>query len=528
MSLLEAALNYSRRGYAVFPCRPDAKVPATAHGLKDATTDPEQIRQWWTDCPTYNVGLATAGLLVVDRDPLPDGSPNPWPASLEQAGELYRAPTQLTPRRGSHHVYRQPAGKDWKNSAGKLALGVDTRAAGGYIVVTPSIVAGSLYKWQTPLGPLDTLPEPPPWLVDALDALARPKPAPNNGTPRQPGVNAHPKYIQTALDSELGRVAMSRDGSRNDTLNKASFNLGQFVGAGALDRATVEELLADAAAKCGLPGDEAARTIRSGIDAGVSQPRKLPEGRRHNAKPGPNGQPSANGKHEPAAAADEPRTATEIILDYFRQRYQPVFLRSGIVHCANGDEVSQRDALCPDSGVLAALASASNAPRVPEKFGGGVNEDALPALFRKWSCVAWGDLLRELPDEVNARLGADAPARETFVRLVREALMTQVTFGDVIGRQGVTQVERRSLIGWADKFAKAGPWRDVRSLACWCRETSPTQLTATRQRPKSAPPGSGPRPLPPPVGAASWLGFDAHEKSGGANRRSWNLAARRR
>ena len=34
---------YARRGLRVFPCKPRDKVPATAHGRKDATTDPARI-----------------------------------------------------------------------------------------------------------------------------------------------------------------------------------------------------------------------------------------------------------------------------------------------------------------------------------------------------------------------------------------------------------------------------------------------------------------------------------------------------
>jgi hypothetical protein len=162
--------------------------------------------------------------------------------------------------------------------------------------------------------------------------------------------------------------------------------------------------------------------------------------------------------------------AAEIILDYFRTRWKPAFRRGNVVHCADGEEITMQVAVVPDSKIIARLAAASDAPK--DKHG--VNVDALPAFFKKWAPVAWGDLRGELTDETQALLADDAPARETFVRLVREAMFTQITFGDVIGRQGVVQTERRSLIGWCQKFAKLGPWRDIRSLACWTRLTEPT------------------------------------------------------
>ena len=67
-TLLQAALRYAELGYPVFPCVPGGKAPATAHGFLDATTDAGQIEAWWTARPDANIGMPTAGLLVVDVD----------------------------------------------------------------------------------------------------------------------------------------------------------------------------------------------------------------------------------------------------------------------------------------------------------------------------------------------------------------------------------------------------------------------------------------------------------------------------
>jgi len=165
----DAALWYADLGYPVFPCRPGLKQPLTEHGLLDATTDPEQIEHWWTERPDANVAIRTDGLLVVDVD----GADNAWLA--DQPGklqELATAPTSLTPRGGRQYIFRQPAGKAWRNTAGRLASRVDTRADGGYIVVAPSVFDGKAYRWAD--GQLldvsaDRLPEPPAWLAEALD-----------------------------------------------------------------------------------------------------------------------------------------------------------------------------------------------------------------------------------------------------------------------------------------------------------------------------------------------------------------------
>ncbi|MEY3225952.1 MAG: hypothetical protein RLZZ536_571, partial [Planctomycetota bacterium] len=73
--LLSAALRYAELGYPVFPCEPGTNRPATAHGFKDATTNPAEIERWWAEIPRANIGMPTAGLLVLDID----GASNPWP-----------------------------------------------------------------------------------------------------------------------------------------------------------------------------------------------------------------------------------------------------------------------------------------------------------------------------------------------------------------------------------------------------------------------------------------------------------------
>src|SRR5262249_48141354 len=100
---------------------------------------------------------------------------------------------------------------------------------------------------------------------------------------------------------------------------------------------------------------------------------------------------------------------------------------------------------------------------------GPLNRNAIPGHFRKWARFAWGDLLGELPDEDNAELGKGDEAPEEFRRLVRDALLTEMTLAGTIRDTGVTQRERRSLVDWAYKFAKDGPGKSIRSKLCWCR-----------------------------------------------------------
>src|SRR5262245_39186052 len=114
---LQTALNLAALGYPVFPVGTDKK-PLTAHGLLDATTDASQIESWWARWPAALVAIRTDGLVVIDRD---GDEGRKWPGDAERDRDLASAPTQRTPRGGLHHVFRQPAGKSYRNSASKLA-----------------------------------------------------------------------------------------------------------------------------------------------------------------------------------------------------------------------------------------------------------------------------------------------------------------------------------------------------------------------------------------------------------------------
>lgn len=193
--LLTHALRYAELGYPVFPCLPNGKIPLTKHGLNDATTDAEQIEKWWKENPSANIGLVTQGLFVVDID----GSDNYWPHDANKELELSVGITSTTPRGGRHHIFRQPAGVNWRNTASKIAPNVDTRANGGYIVVAPSVIGGKPYCWDegSELCERSQLIEPPAWIVNSLnDSITR--------------GNLTPTIIQ-----ESNPIP---DGQRNDTL----------------------------------------------------------------------------------------------------------------------------------------------------------------------------------------------------------------------------------------------------------------------------------------------------------------------
>lgn len=96
-------------------------------------------------------------------------------------------------------------------------------------------------------------------------------------TVRPPADDRARRYALAALDDEAQAVRNATEGNRNDQLNRSAFNLGQLVGGEALGRAVVEGVLRDAAAAAGLAGPEVEGTLRSGIEAGILEPRGAPE-----------------------------------------------------------------------------------------------------------------------------------------------------------------------------------------------------------------------------------------------------------
>lgn len=73
MPSLNDALALAQGGWQVLPLR--GKIPLTAHGMKDATTDPAQLERWWAGGAAHNIGIRVpSSLLVLDIDPQNSGS----------------------------------------------------------------------------------------------------------------------------------------------------------------------------------------------------------------------------------------------------------------------------------------------------------------------------------------------------------------------------------------------------------------------------------------------------------------------
>lgn len=88
---------------------------------------------------------------------------------------------------------------------------------------------------------------------------------------------AKKRYAEKAAEDELAILRGTSEGNRNNQLNESAFSLGTLVGSGYLSRHHAERELARAARELGLDGDEIQATVESGLEAGIKEPRKIPE-----------------------------------------------------------------------------------------------------------------------------------------------------------------------------------------------------------------------------------------------------------
>jgi hypothetical protein len=290
-------------GVPVFPCnpadkrpltawrrksvgRPDRTVPMTLDDARDswrrpgrdramAGLDCESVRVVVVDC---DIGEGVNGVEAFER------------LALEAGFNLEAVPQVETPRGGRHYYFADPH-RRFRNTAGALAPGVDTRGVGGF-VVGPGAQRADGRRYE-PLNPADLhefvsvvaqglLPPLPESLAARLarpsrlaDDSAR---AAARAVPSEAAVRAAPPALLSAisldvnddlgaglakrwtLEAACAEIMAAAEGQRNDMLNRHAYIAGLVSGDAGPDRAQTLTALVAAAIQAGLPGNEAART----------------------------------------------------------------------------------------------------------------------------------------------------------------------------------------------------------------------------------------------------------------------------
>jgi hypothetical protein len=328
MSLKEAALEYARLGFKVFPlhhtnkfgicscgqgeyCKSPGKHPKTAHGLQDATTDEKQIAEWWRMWPFSNIGLCTGdGLVVIDVDRPFD------PADFVESPQTLLAETG----NGYHKFYRTD--RTIKNSVRKIGDHVDIRGEGGYIVAPPSLhYSGKQYQFLNGL----EIAELPDGLIPEEPVQSQPQ---------------APPQVEEIIISENPNLEESSEGNRHEFLVREAGRMRRFGYGEEIIYAALSQLNAQ---YCKPPKSDKdirkiARTIQryspSETLLGVSDTQTAPNGQKSNG-----GQGKRQNK-----AFDKPwlMTLGEYMLYIFEQGDQ-------IIHELYPGELSQMIAL-PNRG----------------------------------------------------------------------------------------------------------------------------------------------------------------------------------
>lgn len=212
-SSLDVAMGYRKIGLPVFPCT-DEKRPLTVNGFKNASCEAATLRKWFNAERAGVLGIPTGTypdgrfLLVIDCD-VKDGIDGHESLSAWLNGAvLPETWTVLTANGGTHYYYWMPVGFSIANSVSKLALRVDLRGEGGYVIAAGSQTSDGR-TWELEASAPRTINDAPQWLVQRLRAWT------------QQASSAEAKTAQKSEDVQ--------EGQRNDYLTHEA---GRLVHAG--------------------------------------------------------------------------------------------------------------------------------------------------------------------------------------------------------------------------------------------------------------------------------------------------------
>lgn len=294
-SFEEAALFYAEMGLRVFPTRPGTKEPYANkdHGLSEtdkgkggyhvATCDPAIIRSWAKRWPQANIGIAIDGFIVVEADVRHDG-----PATLHkfctQHGVVLDTVEARSASGGPHYFFRDVPGL---RRAINALPGVDVLTSGkGYALVSPSRKGTGVYAWVKGRAPWEReMAELPAALRMAAERRhdgraysykAKDAAAGCSSAARSQNVTDVAAYMRKVCDNVATAISGVKEGERRETLNRESFTLGRFVGAGHITRSEARSIIESAYRRAGHRLDNKAEdTIDVALDEGAAQPIRL-------------------------------------------------------------------------------------------------------------------------------------------------------------------------------------------------------------------------------------------------------------
>jgi hypothetical protein len=387
------ALAWLNARVPVFPCGADKRPvvrwrPKGTDGRSRPLTIEEaqaahRLRKAVGSMP--GVDCQAIGALVVDLDGKGNGIANFEAFCREHGIDIGDCPTARTPTGGVHLFFADPDGR-WRNSAGEIAPGVDTRGVGGYVVAVGAVRRGvGIYESVRPAALAEfidivasgRLPAPAPRLAALLDAhclsrsfsadaprlpaasptVTRPHhdprvdpsrpltlPARFAGVPLSVNDGLFPGLPERwTLERALAAVAASAPGTRNDTFAREAFTAGLRAQALGLEEDETVDALIGAAKAAGSDDAKTVDTITRCFSAGTAQAAGSPR----EAWVLPAQTPRETSPNAAALDAIQLRAAHELALRAAKSRLRDTFLTATI----GGSRQRVRDAL-----VLTAIA----------------------------------------------------------------------------------------------------------------------------------------------------------------------------
>lgn len=148
-NMFDAQLVAKLWGWRVFPANPENKKPLISEWQKRASNNEIIINRLFSPFPDAMVAVPTGpinGITVLDFD-----IRDYYNGIHNFIAEGYKIPTTAgahTPS-GGFHLYFNSGNEVLPNSVSKLAIGVDVRGDGGYVIAPPSQSVKGAYKWET-------------------------------------------------------------------------------------------------------------------------------------------------------------------------------------------------------------------------------------------------------------------------------------------------------------------------------------------------------------------------------------------
>lgn len=254
-------------GLYVFPCDV-AKRPCIKGGFTSASKDPAEIKRMFATSGAKLIGVPTGGannLIVIDVDIKNNARGMEWLDLNREA--LPETRTHKTRSGGLHLLFLAPEGVEIRNSASRVAPGVDVRGEGGYVIVPPS----DGYDIADPIEPA----EMPRWLIKAcLKQEERPQPTVSNplvagdGTP----------YGIKALENACANIRNAPEGQKHDILNREAYGIGGLVAAGELIQSVAYSELSNALQSIRHRCEDfkgALKTLHGAFGDGINVPRSV-------------------------------------------------------------------------------------------------------------------------------------------------------------------------------------------------------------------------------------------------------------